>query len=273
MANVIFNRSGLERWPLAPCHVAQFHWRPGFEARSRFSQFQLFFVESGTGHYAVDGERMELAAGMVFWNSPGCYREIWCGLDESLNVLLCGAMGTALPALVQETLRELHGARPPARGHEIQGLMRTMVAVAEAKGPHCERIVANYIAILLLTIGEAFQAEPGAVPERIHTYLACKRYMEANCRKLRSAEEAAERHGISHEYLCRLFRRFAQTTPHQFLLQNKMSYALFLMETHDLSIKQIAFQLGFAGASSFSKTFHRVMGRPPSHFLGRTRGG
>ncbi|GMV80580.1 MAG: hypothetical protein AMXMBFR7_17640 [Planctomycetota bacterium] len=265
MANIVLNRSGMEHWPIAALHVAQFYWWPGFEARSHFKQFQIFYVERGTGHYAVDGHRMDLAAGMIFWNSPGCYREIWCDPDESLNVLLCAAFGAQLPALVKETLVAPYGACVPGRGLEIQTLMQSMVSIGEARGSNCERILAHYVSVLLLTVGEALQAEPGAAPERLHTYLACKRDMEKRYLKLQSAEEVAERQGISHEYLCRLFRRFGgHLTPHDYLLQLKMSHALMRLETTNDSMKRIAYLLGFANHASFSKAFKRVMGRSPS---------
>lgn len=265
MANVVLNRAGLEHLEIAAHHVADFHWRPGFEARSQFRQFQLFYIESGTGHYAVDGDRMDLSAGMIFWNSPNCYREIWCDGDESLNVLLCAAVGTRLADLARETLAAPYGARAPGRGREIQTLMRTMISIGEARGPRCEQVLAHYVSILLWTVNEALQTHPAAPDERLHTYLACKRDLETRYLKLSSAEEVAERQGISHEYLCRLFKRFAgHLTPHDYLLQLKMSHALMRLETSNDSLKRIAFMTGFANHSSFSKAFKRVMGRSPS---------
>lgn len=265
MANIVLNRSGMEHWPIAPHQVGQFHWQPGFEARSQFRQFQIFYIERGTGHFAVDGDRMDLSAGMIFWNSPRCYREIWCDRDESLLVLICSVTGLGLPALVKETLVAPYGALVPGRGNEIHALMQTMVSIGEARGPNCERVLAHYATILLLTVGEALQAVPGAVPERLQTYLTCKRDMEKRYMKLQSAEEVAARQGISHEYLCRLFRRFGgHLTPHDYLLQLKMSHALMRLETTNDSLKHIAYLMGFANGSSFSKAFKRVMGRSPS---------
>ncbi|MFN6192040.1 MAG: helix-turn-helix domain-containing protein, partial [Planctomycetia bacterium] len=62
---------------------------------------------------------------------------------------------------------------------------------------------------------------------------------------------------------CRLFRRFDNSSPYQYLLRQRMSLAADLL-THDgLLVRQVAAYLGFADQYQFSRAFKRVSGISP----------
>ncbi|MCA1810097.1 MAG: helix-turn-helix transcriptional regulator [Lentisphaerae bacterium] len=76
--------------------------------------------------------------------------------------------------------------------------------------------------------------------------------------------DLAQRFGTTHARLCRLFKRYADCPPHNYLLQRKMTHALNELQQHQRSVSEIATESGFADPYSFSKTFKRVMGYSPS---------
>jgi AraC family transcriptional regulator len=81
-----------------------------------------------------------------------------------------------------------------------------------------------------------------------------------------SIEELSQLCGISSRHLMRAFKKSTGTTLHHAIEEARMGHAKDLLAKTEFPIKAIAVQLGFAQASSFSATFHRVMGIKPSEF-------
>lgn len=64
-------------------------------------------------------------------------------------------------------------------------------------------------------------------------------------------------------------RRFAGmfgSPPHRYLLERRIERAKYMLATTDASVLEIALDVGFAGAASFSKAFKRVTGTTPSAY-------
>jgi AraC-like DNA-binding protein len=88
---------------------------------------------------------------------------------------------------------------------------------------------------------------------------------------VKTVEEAALACHMDAAYLSRLFRRFAHTTPHRFLMRLKMNRAAGLLLDDGLMVKETAAELGFADAFHFSRAFKRVYGIAPERFVTQGR--
>jgi AraC family transcriptional regulator len=62
------------------------------------------------------------------------------------------------------------------------------------------------------------------------------------------------------------FRKTTGLAPHRFLIQRRVDRAKILLCETDLSIAEIAHQVGYAHQSNFSVVFHRVTGRTPRSY-------
>jgi AraC-like DNA-binding protein len=77
---------------------------------------------------------------------------------------------------------------------------------------------------------------------------------------------------LSHEvalspyYLIRLFGRIYKQTPHQYLIQLRISRAKELLSNSDLSIAEICADVGFESLGSFSALFRKIAGISPSAY-------
>lgn len=58
----------------------------------------------------------------------------------------------------------------------------------------------------------------------------------------------------------KLFSEYVGTTPHQYVLQCKIDKCIAMMETTELSVADISYELGFDSYSSFSKLFKKNVG-------------
>ncbi|HEM7880837.1 AraC family transcriptional regulator [Burkholderia contaminans] len=78
-----------------------------------------------------------------------------------------------------------------------------------------------------------------------------------------SIEEVAAECDLSRGYFIRAFSRTTGRTPHQWLLEQRVTRARELIETSDMTLADIAIACGFADQSHLNRVFARIVGHPP----------
>jgi AraC-like DNA-binding protein len=81
-----------------------------------------------------------------------------------------------------------------------------------------------------------------------------------------SVEQLATIAGLSTSRFNVLFRRRTGVAPMDYVRRARVAEARRLLADVNLSVKQIAHQLGFADPFHFSKVFRAIDGLPPTHF-------
>ena len=76
----------------------------------------------------------------------------------------------------------------------------------------------------------------------------------------------ADFHGISKRNLTRQFSRVTGFTVMRFVVLERMRQALRLLREQNLSVREIAFRVGFRNEFYFSNTFSRLFGAPPTAY-------
>ena len=112
------------------------------------------------------------------------------------------------------------------------------------------------------TLGKATQQIVRQAMAFIHT-----RYTESLGR-----EDIASHIGISADYLTDCFRQELGITPMIYLRRYRIRQARELLETTDLSIMQVALEVGFLESAHFTRTFQREVGVTPRAYRTEKRG-
>lgn len=86
-----------------------------------------------------------------------------------------------------------------------------------------------------------------------------------------TTEELSSQCGISSAHLRRAFKRTTGLTLHRYVADVRLGKARALLAETDLSLKEIAFQLGFSGPCTFSSTFKKASGETPDGYRQRQR--
>jgi AraC family transcriptional regulator len=83
----------------------------------------------------------------------------------------------------------------------------------------------------------------------------------------------AEVAGMSPSSFIRSFKRATGTTPHRFVVEQRVLAARRLLAASDLPIVDIALSLGFSSQSHFGASFRAVTGESPARYRRLQRGG
>lgn len=65
---------------------------------------------------------------------------------------------------------------------------------------------------------------------------------------------------------CKLFAKYFNETPNIYLTQYRLNKSIELLHNTDISITEIAFSVGFSGASYYAETFRKWFGMSPTEF-------
>jgi signal transduction histidine kinase/DNA-binding LacI/PurR family transcriptional regulator/AraC-like DNA-binding protein len=188
------------------------------------------------------------------------------------------AIGRARPDLilldlmmpVMDGFAVLDAIRSQAETRNIPVIVLTAKMLTEADLERCNQGVAailskglfntaetlNLIELALAkqhTLGRATQQLVRRAMAFIHT-----QYAESLSR-----EDIARHIGISSDYLTDCFRQELNITPMMYLRRYRIRQARELLETTNLSIMQVALEVGFSESAHFTRTFQKEVGLTP----------
>jgi AraC-like DNA-binding protein len=79
-------------------------------------------------------------------------------------------------------------------------------------------------------------------------------------------DDLARTAGLSRAHFSREFRRHFGESPHAYLLTRRLERAAALLRTTDRSVAEICFAVGLTSVGSFTTSFTRTFGIPPTRY-------
>lgn len=81
-----------------------------------------------------------------------------------------------------------------------------------------------------------------------------------------TSDYIAEKVGMDYNYLSSLFSSFEGITIEKYLILQRIERVKELLVYNELSLKEIAFKLGYSSVAHLSNQFKKITGLTPSHF-------
>jgi AraC-like DNA-binding protein len=103
------------------------------------------------------------------------------------------------------------------------------------------------------------------VPPARHL-LRAKALADARYREPLGVDDMARAARLSRAHFSREFRRAFGEPPHQYLLTRRLQRAAELLVTTDWSVAEICFSVGLRSVGSFTTSFTRAYGSPPTAY-------
>jgi len=247
--------------------LARERWAAGSRSPGRCPPWwTLGFVVGGS--LRLHRLQRNLGPGTLFCSAPGDHR-------------LMEAHGRALEVMLRAFLAEEVGLLPARLRREswlpvedpatITRRFQDLVEEARPGDALAHAACVHRLHLLLLAAERAGAADEDDEQRARAHYATARQLFTEGWDRIASVEAVAEHCGISHAWLCRLFKRYGGCTPRQFWTSQRIRAAADRLWRDDIDLATVAEQVGFADQFAFSKAFKRVMGAAPSTWLARVR--
>lgn len=258
---------GRTRGPLTVVCGGCEHCRPGYQIDRRdFPFHSIEFVARGKGALILAGREHALSPGKVFSYGPGIPH--WITTDENAPLVkyFVDFKGPDARKLLRRYGLTPGAATQVASPEAILRVFDDLIANGENDSRYSPLLCATILQQLILKIAETAATEEAHTTAAFSTYQTCRDFIRANCLTIRSLDQVARQCRIDAAYLCRLFRRFDDQSPYQYLMRLKMTAAAQRLQAPDARVKEVAYALGFGDAFHFSRAFKKVFGVSPDAF-------
>ena len=233
---------------------------------------QVVVVTQGSvGFLAADDRCSRICAGEAVIVAPGV-RHNWRAVGTGTARFLAFLVDPGVLRRSGDLARffEPGGGIPWRRarlGPDGAAVVRRIARELESRRPWRGSVLAGYLAALvgLLARELAGREEPGKDAAR-WPLLRVMDHVEANLHRPLPLRELAACAGLGVSRFSELFRRSVGASPGQHVRTLRLRRAELLLAYSELSVKQVARQLGFGSEALFSRAFKRHAGVSPSRF-------
>jgi AraC-like DNA-binding protein len=243
------------------------HCTPDYAVRRETFPFcSIEYVARGRGEVKLKGRTCLLQPGRLFSYGPGVSHHI---TGDAANPLVKYFVDFA-GARATELLRSC--GLSPGRFSEVfpantlEPLFDELIQAGLQVRRESTELCVKLLECLALRIAGARAPLEGAETLAFATYQQCRQHIEQHNLRLRTLQQIASECHVNNAYLCRLFRRYDNQTPYQYLLRLKMNLAAERLQQSGALVKQVAEDVGFADPFHFSRVFASVFGLSPAAF-------
>jgi AraC-like DNA-binding protein len=234
--------------------------------RCDFPWYCLEFVSHGEGRLRLGETWYPLLAGSFFIYNPSQPHRIESSAKNPLGKYFVGFTGADVAGFLgSHKIQSGLVARCP-KGEPIR---RTFDILID-RGVRKSRLVRPLCATItrqLLLMCQDDATDPGRMnTPAFATYSRVKDFIERNFIQVTTLDCIARACEVDAPYLCRLFARFHDESPYQFLTRLRMQQASRILLETDATVKSVATALGFKDAFHFSRVFKSIHQVPPSRF-------
>jgi transcriptional regulator GlxA family with amidase domain len=149
--------------------------------------------------------------------------------------------------------------------------MRLLIREVRADRPQRAEAIRAALDMVAVEVGRSIVAaqERDLLPRHPSVADAC-RLLEQHSEKPWRLHELGKFVGLSPNHLATLFKNELGTTPHQYLLQARIAKACSLLRTTDMSVTDIAFEVGFTSSQHFARVFRKLENISARNFRRKT---
>lgn len=239
-------------------------WGPGIK-----DSYKIFYVHSGTGMLRVQDTSFRVNKGHVFLLSPNVLSAYQADENDPWSFSWVAFDGGS----VQEYLKQAgFTADYPIircdREQEIRQCFNLMFDANLHEYSKPLQMTSALYAFLALVLESARQ-EPSAFTSGTvkDQYIAqAIRFLKNSYTEEITIEDMARNLGLNRKYMTDLFKEAVGMPPQQYLGQLRINKACELLAETSLSVKEIAYSVGYRNQLHFSKMFRQSYGISPSEY-------
>ena len=227
--------------------------------------YEIIWFQSGSGSHYVDFNRYPISAGSIFFISPGQIHSFDTSHDQQGYVLkVCTELFDDFADLSCAKVQEKDSAA-------LEMLVRAMEAELKNEDSlaHKEALQA-LVKLFVIMVRRSYEGlSPSTINPQKPSYKAFQNFrklIEENYCRLHAVKDYASLLGVSSKTLTLYAGEFSNYTPLELINNRIILEAKRLLRYSILSVKEIAFRLGFDDPSYFGKFFKRIVKQSPADY-------
>lgn len=227
-------------------------------------EIELFFEDSGVSH--INGKAYPIRRGMLLCSKPGQIRfsdlPLKCRFIRVFTDGLDPEIGNILKALPD--VRYIESAEETER---LLGMFQKLGShfISSANKLSDLRINSLFFEILHSVVKLSDdESKPSGKVNASKVVREAYEYINENYKNGCSLAEIAEAVNLSPNYLHTVFTKTVGMTPYECLISKRIEKAKSLIMAGELTILEIALEVGFCSQSHFNKVFHAKTGMTPA---------
>ncbi len=265
--------------PMFPINVYEnlFWYQSNYLLPHWHDEFEIIYLEKGLASFSIDGQEYRL--------SPHQFLFVNCGSIHSgkavespeafaivfnLN-MLCSEEPDICKAKYLQPVETRKLSVPNFIEDTFLGeLIFSLIKIWKEKTYSYELYVkSNLFMIFYHLFNKGYIVDSNYDREfnsKLEKIKAALDYINLNYSNPLSTEELSKITNLSKYYFCRLFKEITHLTPIDYINKFRVEKALELIKNTNLSISEIAFEVGFNNVSYFIKIFKEYMGMTPLQY-------
>ena len=231
-------------------------------------EYQLLYITRGKGWFVSEHcNRSDIMEGTAFMLFPGEWHNYSCDEKSGWDEYCIGFRGVAIDSRMQKGFFSLE--KPLFHvgiNEDIVNLYKKAISVARKQEPGYQQMLAGIVNYLL---GFIYSAEVNmSSKESVHynDINRAKIFMQENFQTNLSAKTVAKMLNMSYSKFRKIFKQFTGFAPNQYIMELKIKESKALLTQTQLSVKEIAYAVGFDNMDYFCNFFKTKTNYSPGEY-------
>lgn len=234
-----------------------------FTERRHLNSFLVVYTLAGRGHLHYRGQTHELRPHHVFFIDCQEYQHYRTDKNELWEIAWVHFNGSSSRGYYEQFAKNGSPVISVEENSPIPRIIEEILQTNRQNDVRTEPLSSKYIVDLLTELLLATSPKEAAgtfLPAHIQRIISDldKRFSE----KI-SLDQLASRHAMSKYHLLREYKRYTGYTPNEYLIHRRVTYAKELLTYSDLTIGQIAHEIGMDNVSHFINLFKQRVEMTP----------
>lgn len=251
---------------LYPICVGHFFYEPGYHLiRNSFDSFLLIYIQHGSMHFHIGDYSYDAYEGQFVFLD--CYAPHSYFADKDCEIIWLHFDGLSTRTYYKIIFDKLGNVFTLSNSYPILNKINTIYRQFYSNAHIDELIMNKLITDILTELG--IQQPVATVSANANSdYVVQKTiaYITEHLSGDLSIDTLASSVSLSTYHFIRIFKKGTGFTPHEYIVNTKVSNAKFLLKNTNIPIKEICFGCGFSSESIFSTTFKKQTGFSPSAY-------
>jgi AraC family transcriptional activator of pobA len=245
-------------------------------APHKLAHYYFVFLDEGSESYKIDVQDITISAGQLIFGLPNQifyhpvknnhYSNYKVAFDENTLALLPNSFPFLLNQLNTHTI-----AFTPDAKKRVKSVFSNLFLLLHATDkPKNTEIILAHLNTLLTELNSAYfeQSSQEMQPNhKLSKYIAFKLAVETHLTEQHDVHTIAEKLAMTTSTLYGVVKEYSGVSPKEWMTNRLMLEAQRKLQYSTLSVKELAYQLGFNDPDYFSRLFKKSTGKSISAFL------